>query len=251
MKTLAIEQSTRECSVALLDGDALAGAGGSPGELALPEMRECSAIQQRSWQNEVLRNQAIFTVIPELLAEVEWRADEIALFAVGLGPGSFAGVRTALAAAEGFAMVDRKPIMGIGSGEAIVCDLLKRGHAGPIAVVGDARRRRLWVAVFEADEKGVRARMPYALVTEDELGATLGDVGTVATPDWDRIGDLLSDTVAPATDLVRKPRVPCAATVGRLALASYSPEAPPPLPQPIYLHPAVFVKPNYGKTTDY
>jgi tRNA threonylcarbamoyl adenosine modification protein YeaZ len=209
-----------------------------------------SVVCERCWHNEALRNQAIFTVIPELLSEADWQMEDVELFAIDLGPGSFAGVRTALAASEGFAMVDRKPIVGVGSGEAIAADLFEEGHEGPIAVVGDARRHRFWVAVFEQGKKSPHPALPYTLTTAVELKETLKRVKTVATPEWDRIGELLSRMVGPSTELIKEPRVPSAATVGYLAMAAYLPATIAPLPQPIYLHPAVFVKPKYGKTAE-
>ena len=230
MNTLAIEQSTRTSSVALLD---------------------CNGLnEERCWVNGSLRSQAIFTVIPGLLAAAGWSMDEVELLAVGLGPGSSAGVRTALAAAEGLAIVDRKPIVGIGSGDAIAADLATEGRPGPIAVVGDARRQRLWAAVFDTEEPTPRVRVPYTLMTEAELHAALMQVGTVATAEWDRIGEMLGSVVTQATDLVRKPCVPSAAMVGRLAQARYAPRTGTPLPSPIYLHPPVFVDPKYGRAAD-
>ena len=227
MKTLAIEQSTRTGSVALLGGEDIAG--------------------EMQWENENLRSQAIFSAIPEILSDAAWTIGDVDLFAVGLGPGSFAGVRTALAAAEGFAMVDRKPILGIGSGEAIAADLFEADHEGPIAVVGDARRQRVWVAVFERGKNSPRQRVPYTLMTAEQLKQTLAETGSVATPDWDRIGDLLAKSLGASTELVRQPCVPSATTIGRLAIAALSPGTSLPLPQPIYLHPAVFVKPKYPR----
>ena len=224
MYLLAIEQSTPSGCLALLDDNAL--------------------LAQEQWQNERLRNQEMFRALPRLLRESGRTVADLDLFAVGLGPGSFAGVRTALAAAEGMAMVDRTPVAGVSSGAAIAWSLHEEGHAGPIAVVGDARRRRLWVAVFDCVDAAPGMRLPYALVRAEELTDTLRQAATVATPEWSRIGDFVRRAAPASAVIVKRSCSPHAAVVGRLALRSYTPGSSPPMPVPIYLHPPVFVAPK-------
>ena len=52
---------------------------------------------------------------------------------VGTGPGSFAGIRSALAFAQGYALGRRCEVLGLPSACALAGD-------GLLAVVGDARR---------------------------------------------------------------------------------------------------------------
>ena len=68
------------------------------------------------------------------------RLDEIV---VGTGPGSFAGIRAALSFAQGYAIGAGCGVRGLPS----VCALAP--ETGPLAVVGDARRGMMWVALFD------------------------------------------------------------------------------------------------------
>ena len=62
---------------------------------------------------------------------------------VGQGPGSFAGIRAALAFAQGLALGSRAEVFGLPSTLALTRDNAK------VAVVGDARRDRYWVTLYD------------------------------------------------------------------------------------------------------
>ena len=65
---------------------------------------------------------------------------------VGIGPGSFAGIRSALAFAKGYAVGRDCEVTGLPSACALVGpEDLDR----PLAVVGDARQGKFWVALFD------------------------------------------------------------------------------------------------------
>jgi tRNA threonylcarbamoyladenosine biosynthesis protein TsaB len=99
MLILAIDTSTRAGSVALLrDSEVL-------GEMAA---REETPYSTRLFRDlELLRSRAPF------------RMDQIDVFAVAAGPGSFTGLRVGLTAVKGWAEVYRKPIAAVSGLEAI------------------------------------------------------------------------------------------------------------------------------------
>jgi len=223
--TLALEHSTSTSSVALLRGTRL--------------------LAGRSWQESRVRNQQVFSILPELLREASVDADGIDLFAVGLGPGAFSGVRIALSAARGMALPDRKPVVGVCSAEALAYDLWQEQPAATIAVVGDARRERLWMAIYDRSRKGMALREPVALVTLEELRTRLPPSCAIATPDWERIGEALRTAASIDSRLVAERRGPRAETVGRLAAEKHARNDPPLPLTPIYLHPGVFAEPRH------
>ncbi|MEI6212029.1 MAG: tRNA (adenosine(37)-N6)-threonylcarbamoyltransferase complex dimerization subunit type 1 TsaB [bacterium] len=177
---------------------------------------------------------------------------DVDTFAAGLGPGSFSGTRAAVAALQGMALPDRKPLKGVSSAAALAFALLtERVSSGihtPVAVLGDARRERLWCAVYTLQGKQLQAcvagslRTPthdtddFSLTTWMELPNILPAGALVVTPDWERLGARLS-ALLPAANLVAQARTPTAAEVGRLLLSD--PAAVRAAPIPIYLHPAV------------
>jgi tRNA threonylcarbamoyladenosine biosynthesis protein TsaB len=92
-----------------------------------------------------------------LLAEVEraaaaaggWGA--VGVIAVGLGPGSFTGVRIAIATALGLAASTGLPARGVCTLDALGCALAERGgpEQGRLAVL-DARRGQVFAALYSA-----------------------------------------------------------------------------------------------------
>ncbi len=144
---------------------------------------------------------------------------------VGQGPGSFAGIRAALAFAQGIALGNPScTVVGLPSTYALTRD------GAHTAVVGDARRDRYWVAIYD----GVKAVGDFALVGKDGLGAAVPEHYAVVTPDGARIESLLSAVFG---HHYKGSLTPLAARLLEVALAH--PDLPRPEPLPLYLQPPV------------
>lgn len=142
---------------------------------------------------------------------------------VGTGPGSFAGIRSAIAFAQGYALGRPCEVLGLPS----PCALAGEGR---LAVVGDARRGMAWVALFDGFEmKGDVFQVPQA-----DLAKAVPDDFAVVTPDAARIEPLL---VATFGARYKGGRTPTAE--GLKAFAEANPVLLKPEPLPIYLNPAV------------
>ena len=142
---------------------------------------------------------------------------------VGTGPGSFAGIRSALAFAQGYALGTKCEVAGLPSACALVGE-------GPIAVVGDARQGKAWVALFD----GYRLEKDVFQVNQGELkGAIPADYGVV-TPDAKRLDAFLREAFG---DRYLGGKAPTSEGLQRFAEAN--PAILKPEPLPIYLNPAV------------
>lgn len=143
----------------------------------------------------------------------------------GTGPGSFAGIRAALAFAQGYAIGSGCEVLGLPSPCA------SAPAEGPLAVVGDARRDRYWVALFD----GPRLVVPVFQTDRETLPLRVPLGVEVVSPDEKRIGDFLKETFD------KRFRAgagqPTAAGLVRAFLANPSLLKPEPLP--LYLNPAV------------
>ena len=224
MQILAIDQSTSCGTVALLSDE--------------------NIIAERGWRDGRFTNQHLFRLVLELLDEARAEPASIDAYAVDLGPGSFTGVRTSLAAARAMALPDGKPVAGVGSGRAIAWDLLRERHAHAVTVVGDARRGRLWVTRMVMDGGTLTNEAPYQLTPPDELGRVIHYGDLVATPDWNRIGSSLPDWLPEGTTLVASSCIPHARTIGLMACRDLKSGTPLPHAAPVYLHPPVFIRPR-------
>lgn len=143
---------------------------------------------------------------------------------VGTGPGSFAGIRSALAFAQGYAIGSGCEVLGLPS----ACALAEPGRR--IAVVGDARRDKFWVALFD----GFRQMGDIFQVGREGLLKAVPDDFAVVTPDAQRIDRLLADIFGSRYEGGRTP-----SAEGLKAFAEANPAALKAEPLPIYLNPAV------------
>lgn len=144
---------------------------------------------------------------------------------VGTGPGSFAGIRSALAFAQGYAIGSGCEVLGLPS----ACALAEDGKS--IAVVGDARRGKYWVALFEGFQM---VREVFQVEGAAELASAVPPSFQVVTPDADRMGELLKATFAVRYLGGRQPTAD-----GLRCFVEANPSILKSEPLPIYLNPAV------------
>lgn len=158
---------------------------------------------------------------------------------VGTGPGSFAGIRAALAFAQGLAigikarredLAARPVVYGLPSAAALA------NGEGETAVVGDARRGLFWVVVYH----GTKVATDFRLVSREDLSSAVPESAVVVTPDGARIGALLSEMFGSrfSASVAGMPHsFPAAERIAQIALDF--PSSLVPEPAPIYLSPAV------------
>jgi tRNA threonylcarbamoyl adenosine modification protein YeaZ len=80
---------------------------------------------------------------------------------VGLGPGSFSGIRVALATAQGIALAQRVPVVGICSAWSVAA---QRPEVTRLGVFADAKRREAFCTTFR---KGELEKSTYLLPMTD------------------------------------------------------------------------------------
>ncbi|MCX6993301.1 MAG: tRNA (adenosine(37)-N6)-threonylcarbamoyltransferase complex dimerization subunit type 1 TsaB [Kiritimatiellaeota bacterium] len=226
MLILSIDQSTETGSAAILDDQRL--------------------VAERHWADTRLSRQQLFPSLKAMLMETGLELGAIQLYVVGVGPGSYSGLRVALAAARAMALAGKTPVYGVTSAETLAWQAAEAARAARVRIVGDARRDQWWTRCFRKCDVCMSPVGDWALVHSSAFRA--GDGEVVATSDWARIGALLQAAVPPAVTLIARAFLPDAATLGRLAIARLTQGlASEPL-TPIYLHPAVHAKSGDAKT---
>ncbi|HWV38604.1 MAG TPA: tRNA (adenosine(37)-N6)-threonylcarbamoyltransferase complex dimerization subunit type 1 TsaB [Vulgatibacter sp.] len=94
--------------------------------------------------------------IDEVLQEAGVRLQELDGIGVGIGPGSFTGLRISLATAKGLAYAARLPLAGVSTLQAMA--LQARGlvpHAGAFVPLLDARKREVYAGFYLPQGDGV------------------------------------------------------------------------------------------------
>jgi tRNA threonylcarbamoyladenosine biosynthesis protein TsaB len=216
MNILALDTSMGACSAALLRADGT--------------VRDLFARETLMARGHA---EALMPMIAEVMEEARLDFAALDLIAATTGPGSFTGVRIAIAAARGLALVTPAKLYGIDS-LTVMARLARatRGIGpGPLAVAVDARRGMLYVGLY--DSAGGKLDGPLLIAPDDavsllpkDLQTAVGSGGSLLVEGAARAGRKLE---AALPDLQ-----PTAAALAEIALESG--ETVPTL-RPLYLRP--------------
>lgn len=113
-------------------------------------------------------NTQLIPHIDALMNEHGLARDQIACVAVGRGPGSFTGVRIALATAKGIAQGLGVALVGVSSLDVVAWNAQAAGARGQLVVVADAMRKEVYPVRFELSDAGiVRKEADRVIKAED------------------------------------------------------------------------------------
>ena len=98
-------------------------------------------------------------------------------FAIGLGPGSFTGLRIGLATWKGLAYANRRPIAGVSSLAAMALAAAPGAPAGATLVpLLDARKGEVYAGFFRVAGEGIEAVAPEVALPPAALVARLAEL---------------------------------------------------------------------------
>ena len=117
-----------------------------------------------------------FAMIETALADAHLQRHEIECIVIGLGPGSYTGIRAGIAMAQGWQLAREVKLLGISSVEAIAAQAQEDGLRGAVSVVVDAQRGEFYLATWELSDAGQRESSPLRIVSADEM-KTHADTG--------------------------------------------------------------------------
>ncbi len=108
-------------------------------------------------------------LVEAALREAGVRREEISRLAVGLGPGSYTGIRIALALVQGWQLATGIPSMGIPSADVLAEQEWRRGVRGRLHLIVDAQKGDLYHGQYELTEAAWAAKQPLAIVPATAL----------------------------------------------------------------------------------
>ena len=206
MKILALEFSSPQRSVAVATG------------LSFFEVIEVA-----------VRHTAALGMMTKVLSDARLEREQIECLAVGFGPGSYHGIRAAIALAQGWQLANGVKLLGISSTEVIAAQAQADGFSGTASVVADAQRNEFYLARYEINPAICRETEPLRIATLVEMQAREAAGEVLIGPEvtrWFASGKII---------------FPSAATLARLAAARSDFVAGEKL-EPIYLRETAFVK---------
>ena len=129
MKILHIETSSKNCSVAISDGEDL--------------LCVCEEVSENYKQSESLH-----TFVEWALEGAEITLQDLDAVSLGMGPGSYTGLRIGASSAKGFCYGLKIPLIAVNSMETMVEPFLDQNFDYIIPLL-DARRMEVYTAVFD------------------------------------------------------------------------------------------------------
>jgi tRNA threonylcarbamoyladenosine biosynthesis protein TsaB len=205
MKILALEFSANERSVAVAHSE-----GANPQVLRVA--RESS------------RDFTGLALIDRALTDAEVASAAITHIIVGLGPGSYTGIRSAIALAQGWQLGRNIQTVGISSMLSLAATAHAEGMRGELSLIVDAQRGDVYHQKFLLTEQSFEQTSELKIVT----GRDLTDTQNIVGPEASKFASDGKDLNPNAGELVRlmERGIPC----------------PAEELQPIYLRTASFVK---------
>lgn len=209
MKILALDFSSPQRSVAVLNGAAAPGVevvDAAPG-----------------------RDMKPFALIESALRQAGLEREAIECLAIGIGPGSYTGIRVALALAQGWQLATGVKLLGISSPAIIAAKAMAAGVRGKFNVVIDAQRGEFYLAGYEAVNGGLQETVALQLATATTVAERVACGEPVVGPEvtrWFPEGQTV---------------FPQALTLARLAVSRHD-FLPGEKLEPIYLRETTFVK---------
>ena len=99
-------------------------------------------------------SETLLPMVENALKTAQMNIDDIDMFAISDGPGSFTGVRIGVSLLKGLAFGKNKLCLGVSTLEALAYNL--RGFKGLICPVMDARRDQVYNALFISDGQNIK-----------------------------------------------------------------------------------------------
>ncbi len=176
MKILGIDTSTPIGSVALIDGE--------------------NIVAEHTLNIVQAHSSRLMPAIDNVLKWGDITPDGLDGCAVGIGPGSFTGIRIGVATAKSLCYAVDRPIVGVSTLEAIAYNL--RWTDGVVCPILDARRREIYGCVFRGGTEWQRLTDDLCL----PIDAFLDELDSHISPDCANI--FVGDGLATYGDKVRE-----------------------------------------------
>lgn len=129
MNILAIDTASTVCSVAILEDTKLLG--------------------HKTMDDEKTHSQKLMPLVQKLFSELNLSVNDIDLFGVDIGPGSFTGIRIGMATIKAFCDIFNKPVCGISSLETLAYHIQPDIEDCLICSLIDAKHDNLYTGFFE------------------------------------------------------------------------------------------------------
>ncbi|NLN15570.1 MAG: tRNA (adenosine(37)-N6)-threonylcarbamoyltransferase complex dimerization subunit type 1 TsaB [Tissierellia bacterium] len=156
MKVLGLDTSTMMATCAVINDERLLG--------------------EFSLNQDMTHSERLVPMIKEILDNLNMKVEDIDLYGVAIGPGSFTGLRIGAATIKAFAHLFDKPMVGVSSLEALAYNLPFNEIVVPMI---DARRNRVYTGIYTWEDRELKELLAPCVLPIDELIIRLKDFDSV------------------------------------------------------------------------
>jgi tRNA threonylcarbamoyladenosine biosynthesis protein TsaB len=117
-------------------------------------MRDGGICFEKTWDAGRRHTVEVPAVVAQALEASAIDAADLDGIAVGIGPGSYTGIRVGIALAKGMALAAQRPLVGVSSLEAIAEDFIGIGDGEPIYALAELGPGYVGLAVFHTISGG-------------------------------------------------------------------------------------------------
>lgn len=146
-------------------------------------LRGGQVLAERAGNPEITHGERLPEDLMQVLRDAALRIEDVELFAVAAGPGSFTGLRVGIATAQGLAMARGRRVVPVSALEALA--RAAANETAPIAAWMDAQRGEVFSEVYAPD--GGRVLVPAASSLPGPLLESWNDAAAPGIPVF--IGD--------------------------------------------------------------
>lgn len=162
MLILGIDTSSKVSTIALYDSDK-------------------GVIAQNSVQVKMTHSDTLMVLIDNLFKESNLKIGDVDRIAVGIGPGSFTGIRIGVGTAKGLAYSSGKDIVGVNTLD-ILANNIKKTERYIIPII-DAKKERVFYSVYKYEEDRLVRKEEYKDITINKILEEFQNIEVIFTGD--------------------------------------------------------------------
>jgi tRNA threonylcarbamoyladenosine biosynthesis protein TsaB len=141
------------------------------------------AVIQPGGFHETLGSHEPFAMIDEVLRDAKCEREQIDCLVIGLGPGSYTGIRSAISIAQGWQLARPVKLLGVSSADAIAAQAQAESGTGRVHVLIDAQRGEFYLASYDLAPNGLREIERLRIVSAEEVTQRANIGGTLIGPE--------------------------------------------------------------------
>ncbi len=200
-KILALDTATEACSAALFDG------------ISLIERYQVAPREH---------NNLILPMIKSLLAEADWRMQDLEGLAFGAGPGSFTGVRIAAGVIQGLALGLDLRVVGVSTLAALAEAGMRDLNVDSALAAIDARMGQVyWGAYHKTDQGHVVLSGEEVVIDPSDVPMPSMTFEAGVGSGWGTYRDVLGERLGQLPAHMLPDRFPRAASIARLGFKGF------------------------------